>query len=153
MYLHETIFCAAVGSISIHDLQTGSTLASFKQTHASEHCTCFVQSKNSQGGFILAAQPDKPVLNLYNFQKACTAVASRIISDFSKDQVVQKIILPEKLSCTALDPKGNYFAGGTASGRIYLWEVLVLPSEVQHAHHFRPRRVSSTTLGTPIIVK
>ncbi|KAJ7576887.1 WD40-repeat-containing domain protein [Mycena floridula] len=116
MYLQETILCATAasssnsgtGSITVHDITNGSSLASFKQTNASRCCTSFVETKNSQGGFVLASQPDKPVLNVYNFQK---------------DQVSSKIILPEKLSCSAVDPQGNFFAGGTLNGRIYLWEI------------------------------
>lgn len=34
-----------------------------------------------------------------------------------------KIILPEKLSCIALDHQGMLCAGGTATGKIYIWEV------------------------------
>jgi pre-rRNA-processing protein IPI3 len=33
-----------------------------------------------------------------------------------------KIVLPEKLSCIAVDSRGEFCAGGTAQGRIYLWE-------------------------------
>src|ERR1700691_1798245 len=77
MHLHETILCATgpissstgPGAISLHDIQTGSSLASFKQTSASTHCTAFVESRDAQGGLILAAQPDKSILNVYNFQK------------------------------------------------------------------------------------
>ena len=77
MLLQETILCAASstttnvgpGLVAIHDIQTGGTLASFKQTNASTHSTAVFQSKNTQGGFILASQPDKSILNVYNFQK------------------------------------------------------------------------------------
>ncbi|KAG7443607.1 WD40 repeat-like protein [Guyanagaster necrorhizus] len=114
MHFHETIFCATAstsngpGNVAIHDIQTGTPLASFKQTNASAHCTAFVESGDSQGGFILAAQPDKSLLNMYNFQK---------------DQISLKMVLPEKLSCVAVDRRGEYAAGGTSNGRIYLWEV------------------------------
>lgn len=57
---------------------------------------------------MIGAQMDKSVLNVYNFQR---------------DQIALKIILPEKLSCLALDQSANYCAGGTSHGRIYLWEV------------------------------
>lgn len=57
---------------------------------------------------MLSCQTDKSILNVYNFQK---------------DQLAMKIVLPEKLTCIALDPRGSYCAGGTAQGRIYLWEV------------------------------
>ena len=46
-----------------------------------------------------------------------------IINYSSQDQISLKIILPEKLSCIALDRHGDLCAGGTATGRIYLWEV------------------------------
>ncbi|KIY69224.1 WD40 repeat-like protein [Cylindrobasidium torrendii FP15055 ss-10] len=114
MQHHETVFCstasetAGPGAVYIHDIQSGNALASFKQTNAATHCTAFVDSVDSQGGFILAAQPTKSLLHVYNFQK---------------DQISLKIVLPEKLSCVALDPKGEYAAGGTANGRLYLWEV------------------------------
>lgn len=56
---------------------------------------------------MLAAQPDKSILNVYNFQK---------------DQLALKIVLPEKLSAIAVDPRGEFCAGGTVQGRIFLWE-------------------------------
>jgi pre-rRNA-processing protein IPI3 len=32
------------------------------------------------------------------------------------------MVVPEKVTAIALDPRGDYCAGGTAQGRIYLWE-------------------------------
>lgn len=43
-----------------------------------------------------------------------------------KDQISLKIVLPEKLTCVALDFSGDFFAGGTSQGRIHLWEVRFL---------------------------
>lgn len=57
---------------------------------------------------MLAAQPEKSIMNVYNFQK---------------DQLALKLVLPEKLSAIAVDPHGSYCAGGTSQGRIYLWEI------------------------------
>ncbi|KAL1738639.1 WD40-repeat-containing domain protein, partial [Schizophyllum fasciatum] len=91
---------------------TGNSLASFKQTNAPRDSTAFLESTGSEGGFILSCQPDKSILNVYNFQK---------------DQLAMKIVLPEKLTCIALDPRGHYCAGGTAQGRIYLWEASGYP--------------------------
>ncbi|KAF5373264.1 hypothetical protein D9615_007472 [Tricholomella constricta] len=116
MHLQESVFCATAapssstgpGTISLHDIQTGTTLASFKQTNAGPRCTTFVESRNAQGGLMLAAQPEKSILNVYTFQK---------------DQISLKIVLPEKLTCIAMDSRGDYCAGGTAQGRIYIWEV------------------------------
>ena len=53
----------------MHDFQTGSLLASFKQTCSYTHSTAVVQTKDGRGGFVLAAQPDKSILNTYHFQK------------------------------------------------------------------------------------
>ncbi|TFK74935.1 WD40 repeat-like protein [Pluteus cervinus] len=114
--MQETIFCASSpsapglgqGIISIHDLQTGTTLASFKQTNTATDCTAVVESNSTHGGLFFAAQMDKAILNVYNFQK---------------DQVALKVVLPEKLSVISTDKAGVYCAGGTVSGRIYFWEV------------------------------
>ncbi|KAG1781058.1 WD40-repeat-containing domain protein [Suillus placidus] len=116
MILQEVVLCATApqasgsgsGAIILHDVQTGTSLASFKQSSSAPHCTSFVETRDGQGGFILAAQQDKSILNVYNFQK---------------DQLAFKIVLPERLSCIALDNAGSFCAGGTAQGRIYLWEV------------------------------
>ncbi|KAF8661367.1 hypothetical protein AX16_001461 [Volvariella volvacea WC 439] len=114
--MQEAIFCALApnaqgagpGLISLYDIHNGTSLASFKQTSAAVNCTDVVESVSGQGGFFLAAQTDKAILNVYNFQK---------------DQMALKIVLPEKLSCIAVEQSGRYCAGGTAQGRVYLWEV------------------------------
>lgn len=79
MQLQEVVLCATSptsanagpGAISLHDMQTGASLASFKQTSAGAHCTAVSQTRGGQGGFILAAQADKSIMNVYNFQKVC----------------------------------------------------------------------------------
>ncbi|KAF8141696.1 WD40-repeat-containing domain protein [Boletus edulis] len=123
MGLQEVILCATApqpsdsgpaqasgpGAFVLHDLQTSNVLSSFKQTNSAPHCSAFVETKDGQGGIMLAAQSDKTLLNVYNFQK---------------DQIALKVVLPEKLTCLALDQKAKYCAGGTAQGRIYLWEVV-----------------------------
>ena len=48
-----------------------------------------------------------------------------------KNQLLSKIVLPEKLCCIDVDPLGDYCAGGTASGRLYLWEAS-LPSVLRN---------------------
>ncbi|KAI0352337.1 WD40 repeat-like protein [Trametes cingulata] len=116
MHLNESVLCATApsasgsgpGALSLHDIQTGTSLASWKQTSAGTHCSAVVQSRDGQGGFMLAAQQDKSIMNVYNFQK---------------DQLALKIVLPEKLTAIAVDPRGKYCAGATAQGRIFLWEI------------------------------
>lgn len=85
MHLNESILCATVpstsgsgpGTLSLHDIQTGTSLATWKQTSAGAHCTAAVQSRDGQGGFMLAAQQDKSILNVYNFQKVRALSSAR----------------------------------------------------------------------------
>lgn len=72
--IQETLICCSTpststGSITFHDIRNGATLATFKQTNARPHCTDLVGTKDGQGGFILSAQHDKSILNVYNYQK------------------------------------------------------------------------------------
>ncbi len=77
MRLQELLLCTATpnspesgpGAVFLHDIQNTNVLASFKQTNAGSRCTAVFESTSSQGGYILAAQPDKSLLNVYNFQK------------------------------------------------------------------------------------
>jgi pre-rRNA-processing protein IPI3 len=79
MQLQETILCAtspspsqgsSSGSLTFHDIRTGTILASFKQTSAKLHCTDVLETRDAQGGFMMVAQSDKSLLNVYNYQKA-----------------------------------------------------------------------------------
>lgn len=136
MHLQEVVICATSptsvnpgpGTISLHDIQTGATLASFKQTSAGAHCTAVSRTRDGQGGFMLAAQPDKSIMNVYTFQKVWLPILKSLcIHDitFVKDQLALKIVLPEKLSCITVDSRGELCAGGTSQGRIYIWEACV----------------------------
>ena len=79
MNSQETVLCSSgassssqgLGAITVHDFQTGTLLASFKQTCADVHSTAVIPTRNGEGGFMLAAQPDKSILNAYYFQKVC----------------------------------------------------------------------------------
>jgi pre-rRNA-processing protein IPI3 len=76
MRLDEALLCTVVppqglGALSLHDIQTGAPLASFKQTSSGSRCTAVLPSRNGVGGTLLAAQRDKAVLNVYSFQKVC----------------------------------------------------------------------------------
>ncbi|KAI0028547.1 WD40 repeat-like protein [Vararia minispora EC-137] len=114
MSLHESVLCSTLpsqgtGTLTLHDLQTGTPLALFKHTSSSSRCVAVIPTRAGLGGVAIAAQVDKAVLNVYSFQK---------------DQVLLKCVLPERLACTAVDKRGLLCAGGTAQGRIYLWEKL-----------------------------
>ena len=94
MGLQEVVLCATApqpsgsgsgpaqasgpGAFVLHDLQTSNVLSSFKQTSSAPHCSAFVETKDGQGGIMLAAQSDKALLNVYNFQKACISRRDRL---------------------------------------------------------------------------
>ncbi|EKM81805.1 hypothetical protein AGABI1DRAFT_118875 [Agaricus bisporus var. burnettii JB137-S8] len=145
MRLEEVLFCATApqspeqgaGTIALHDVQSTTLLATFKQTSAAPRCTAVLESSNTQGGFMLAAQPGKSLLNVYNFQK---------------DQIALKIVLPEKLTCIAIDKSGRYCAGGTAQGGIYLWEIASgILFNSWDAHYRRVNVLRFTNDGTVLI--
>ena len=76
MLLQEVVLCVTApssstgsGLIALHDIQTGTSLASFKQTTASAHCVTHVETKNGLGGIMMAAQSDKALINVFSFQK------------------------------------------------------------------------------------
>ncbi|KAN0088557.1 WD40-repeat-containing domain protein [Tylopilus felleus] len=153
MGLQEVILCATApqpsgsgpaqasstgpGAFVLHDLQTSNVLSSFKQTTSAPHCIAFVETKDGQGGIMLAAQSDKALLNVYNFQK---------------DQVALKVVLPEKLTCLALDQKARYCAGGTSQGRIYLWEVVSGILYHSWDAHYRQVNVLTFTYDGTVLV-
>lgn len=80
-----------------------------------------------------------PFSMLTAFKRCRTFIDGRDIpSSLSsyQDQIALKMVLPEKLSCIAIDTNGDYCAGGTALGRIFLWEagsnsLLVISAELQ----------------------
>ncbi|KAF8518999.1 WD40 repeat-like protein [Hysterangium stoloniferum] len=142
MLLQEAVLCATApsngtgaGLIALHDIQTGTALASFKQTTSASHSVAYVETKNGIGGLILAAQSDKALLNVFSFQK---------------DQLMSKIVLPEKLTCIAIDPSGIYCAGGTANGRLYLWEARILFSSFE-PHYRRVSVLRFTQDGAALV--
>jgi pre-rRNA-processing protein IPI3 len=82
MSLHESLLCATLpaqgaGALTVHDLQTGAPLASFKHSSSATHCAAFIPTRAGLGGLMLAAQADKAVLNMYSFQKVGLLSAER----------------------------------------------------------------------------
>lgn len=79
MKLQEVLLCglgpqnpaAGSGHLALHDLKTSASLATYKQTTSTVHGTVIVESQHGQGGFIISSQADKPILNVYHFQKVC----------------------------------------------------------------------------------
>ncbi|KAI7853291.1 WD40-repeat-containing domain protein [Circinella umbellata] len=112
-------------TIYVWDIRSGSTLFSFKQSTSNKACFTTVPKPNSglQTGAILTAQTDRAVLNVYQWQR---------------DQVLHKMPMPEKLVSVAASHRGDLVAGGTASGRVFLWQVSTgLLLKVYEAHFRR----------------
>lgn len=66
------------------------------------------------------------------------------------------MVLPEKLSCIAIDNRGDYCAGGTAQGRIYFWEVntgLIMYEQSLNFAFSRLLQASFLMYGMRIIAK
>jgi hypothetical protein len=169
MHLHETILSSTLpltasvgtGALHIHDIQTGASLASFKQSSTTSRGAAHVETTAGVGGLTFASQADKGVLNVYSFQKVgCVLSLLGTPSTMAnkrgvQDQIALKMVLPEKLNCIAVDSRGHYFAGGTAQGRIYLWEVRTLLSDAAFIPTilYRWALVSSLTCGTRTTVQ
>ncbi|KAI9249409.1 WD40-repeat-containing domain protein [Phascolomyces articulosus] len=111
--------------IYVWDIRSGSTLFSFKQSTSNKACFTTVPKPNAslQTGTILTAQTDRAVLNVYQWQR---------------DQVLHKMPMPEKLVSIAASHRGDLVAGGTASGRVFLWQISTgLLLKVYEAHFRR----------------
>lgn len=57
------------GAVILYDLSTGASLFTLKHTLAGLHSTVATETRDGQGGLVLAAQLDKSLLNVYSFQK------------------------------------------------------------------------------------
>lgn len=60
------------------------------------------------GGLVFQLENNKANLNVFSWQR---------------DHPLQRIILPQKLSCIAASPNGDLLAGGSFDGRIFLWQI------------------------------
>ncbi|KAG9057857.1 Pre-rRNA-processing protein ipi3 [Serendipita sp. 407] len=105
--MNELILSGA-DTTTLYDPQTGSCISSLNIPPGSSRAMAVVPSKNGQGGLIFSVAAYKPLLHVYSFQK---------------NQPLHNFVLPEKVSCLDVDPNGIWCAAGTASGRVYFWEV------------------------------
>lgn len=77
--LQEVVVCAAgpstsgqgSGTVALYDVATGSALFTLKQTFAGKNSSVATETRDGQGGLVLAAQLDKGLLNVYSYQKVC----------------------------------------------------------------------------------
>ncbi|KAK9448453.1 WD40-repeat-containing domain protein [Limtongia smithiae] len=90
------------GILAICKLGSSTPVKSFKHNISSLNRTSVLPTA------ILVAQADRPVINVYSM---------------SKDAPVQRIVVPEKLSCIAVSHSSKFLAAGTYAGRLVLWEL------------------------------
>lgn len=72
------------GTVTLYDLATGSSLFTLKQTFSGLHSTVAIETRDSQGGLVLAAQLDKGLLNVYSYQKVLSMLYYNILSLYNE---------------------------------------------------------------------
>ena len=102
-----TAFSTTDSSILIHDLHTCNQIQTFRQSAIPPAGLAIMPSKN----LVLAAQAEKSVVHAYTW---------------GKEGIAMKMNLPERMRSLNLSPTGNWCAGGSESGKLYLWEVKTL---------------------------
>ncbi|EEB08890.1 WD repeat protein Crb3 [Schizosaccharomyces japonicus yFS275] len=90
-------------NVCAHNLHNGSLLSTFRQSSPYPNATCISRS------YLLSAQKNKPQLNIHAF---------------GKENLDQRIILPETVECLKCSPCGSWLVAGTKSGQLYLWSML-----------------------------
>ncbi|KAG4301786.1 hypothetical protein PCK1_001762 [Pneumocystis canis] len=88
--------------IFIYDLHTGSLLKKFKQNNS-----C-LKGISITENYIFSNQKEKPIIHVYIWQK---------------ENIYQKIFLPETLSVFTISHDTYWAAGGTSQGKLYLWQI------------------------------
>ncbi|KAK7203676.1 WD40-repeat-containing domain protein [Myxozyma melibiosi] len=103
------IYCTASsgpkddGTISVGKFNSGlSTVKTFKQSGSFSNRVVVNES------VVLAAQAKKAIINVYSY---------------AKDGPVQKLFVPDKLSCLAATHSGKFLVAGTASGKLIVWDL------------------------------
>ncbi|QSL65180.1 hypothetical protein MERGE_002485 [Pneumocystis wakefieldiae] len=88
--------------IYVYDLYSGSQIMKFKEN---DSCLrgIFMTEK-----YIFSCQREKPVLHIYSWHK---------------ENIFQKIFLPERLTAFAVSHDVYWAVGGTLDGKIYLWQI------------------------------
>jgi pre-rRNA-processing protein IPI3 len=89
-------------SISLYNLHTSTLTTSLKRSQTSSSGLAITKTH------IFAQQSDKPVINIYSL---------------STSLLETSISFPEPFTVLSASPCGLYLAAGTATGRVYIWEL------------------------------
>lgn len=104
------------------DLHSGNIITQFKNDETAPNLSCFLATNSPSGNPLLfSAQTKGAMMHVYNW---------------NRESVDQQIVLPEKLTCLTASSCGTWLAGGSASGRMFVWELasgkLVFSREVHY---------------------
>lgn len=103
------------------DLHSGNNITQFKNDETAQNLSVFLPNTPSGNPLLLSAQTKGAMLHVYSW---------------NRESVDQQIVLPEKLSCLGASPCGTWLAGGSNSGRLFVWELasgkLVFSREVHY---------------------
>jgi pre-rRNA-processing protein IPI3 len=113
MFSEVVLSCSNTDSTSyLWDVRSGTVVFSLKQNMAPKNgvARAPLPWSPARTGLVFGAQTDKAIINAYSWQK---------------DQVHSKSLCPEKIITVAVSKQGMYCAGGTLSGKIYIWEVRI----------------------------
>jgi WD40 repeat protein len=88
----------------IHNLHTSALVQTFRQSSTQQNGLIPTPSHSH----FLSTQPEKGLIHIYSW---------------GHDTPASKMILPDKVRCLCLSPSGKWCAGGSESGRVFLWEV------------------------------
>lgn len=140
LLLSSTSSTSPLPTTQLHSLLTGSLLFSFKSPNASNSTTVdkdavssvgyrktmgYCETANGCGGMLMGmgGKEGRAGVNVWGFQK---------------EQVLQRLIPPVRLSTLSVSNTGAYVAGGTADGRIFFWETSSGTLLLTIDAHYRP---------------
>lgn len=114
--------------VSCWELKTGVMLKNFKNGSCSRNGLDV-----SKCQFVYAAQHQKQTIHVYSVQKVRSSLQKQsgnspkcnnvtCFISFLQDQIVRKIVCPEKISALAVSPDGFYLVVALLE-KIYIWQV------------------------------
>lgn len=71
----------AAPAIHLHDIHSGSSVQPFKTSTSIAQCTSYVPTRDDTGGAIFAVQEGKAIVNVWAWQKVCSASLSKAVAD------------------------------------------------------------------------
>ena len=89
-------------AIAQYNLHTGTALVSVRRSQTAAHGLAYTPAH------VLAQQSDRSIINVYSSRGPTLETA---------------VPFPEAFTALAASPCGHYVAGGTQSGRVYLWQL------------------------------